>query len=184
MTLPPQLAEGLRRRRELIKKGIKPPPRPICEQLPSVNAYRLQIPRDSRVFTAPNISLRYPFLSGLRLSWDAVEFRLRSLHRRQKGRLQTFALKRIRTGFGVRHVFICTCERAVTKLYKHEGRLACRHCHGAIAASKAINQQQRPAVQASRLQSILDKAKLYNRTREHLTKRFGEMVTMHKSLRR
>jgi hypothetical protein len=68
MAMPWQLREGLKRR----PKG-KFPPRPIAEQLPSVNVNDLQIPRDHRTYVAPNISLRYPFLAGARLSWDAIE---------------------------------------------------------------------------------------------------------------
>src|SRR5215475_2689030 len=93
MTLPPQLAEGLKRRRELLKRGIKPPPKPIVEQLPSISANDLGIPRDSKIYTLPNISLRYPFLANVRMNWDAVEFIFRSLHRGQLGRTQTFAIK-------------------------------------------------------------------------------------------
>src|SRR5215510_14180169 len=100
MTLPPHLAEGLKRRRELIKKGFTPPPRPIVEQLPSISANDLAIPRDSKTYTLPNASLRWPFLANVRMTWDAVELIHRSLHRRQLGRSQTFAIKRIKTGFG------------------------------------------------------------------------------------
>src|SRR5215475_5512532 len=108
MTLPPQLAEGLKRRRELLKRGIKPPPRPIVEQLPSISANDLGIPRDGRTYTLPNAALRWPFLANVRMTWNAVEFHLRSLHRNQEGRTQTFAIKRIKTGFGQpRHAFIC-----------------------------------------------------------------------------
>jgi len=81
MALPWQLEEGLKRRRALIKKGIRPPPRPIVEQLPSVSANELQIPRDSKVYTLPNASLRWPFLANIRMTWDAVELIQRSLHR-------------------------------------------------------------------------------------------------------
>jgi hypothetical protein len=111
--MPPQLREGLR----LHPKGSRPP-RPIAEKLPSVSVNDLHISSldTSKTYTMPNVSLRYPHLSGLRLSIHAVEFQLPSLHRSQPGPVQTFRLKHIKTGFGIRHAFICTCQRPVIKL--------------------------------------------------------------------
>jgi hypothetical protein len=131
--------------------------------------------------TAPNISLRYGFLAGARLSWNAVEFYHPPLHRSQTlDRVQAFPLKHIKTGFGIRHAFICTgCDRAVIKVYLHHHNLACRHCHGAIYASQAIDQHSRPVLQASRIESFLNtKQGLYQRTRERLKQKFSEKVLM------
>jgi hypothetical protein len=128
---------------------------PILEQLPGINVNDLQIPRDYKTYIAPNISLRYGFLAGARLSWDAVEFYFPSLHRGQLGRVQTFELKHIKTGFGIRHAFICIgCDRAVITLYHLHGNLACRHCHGAVFASQILDKRTRPILQISRIQSF------------------------------
>jgi hypothetical protein len=70
------------------------------EQLPSINVKDLPISRDSKTYSAPNISLRYGFLAAARFTWDGVELRLRSPHRGQLGQVQTFPLTRIKTGFG------------------------------------------------------------------------------------
>ena len=50
----------------------------------------------------------------------------------------------------------------------------CRYCHRAIMASEACNQHQRPVLQISRIDSFLNKPKLYHRTRQRLLKRLGE----------
>jgi hypothetical protein len=153
---------------------------PILEQLPSINVNDLQIPRDYKTYIAPNISLRYGFLAGARLSWDAVEFYFPSLHRGQLGRVQTFELKHIKTGFGIRHAFICIgCDRAVITLYHLHGNLACRHCHGAVFASQTLDKRTRPILQISRIQSFLDhKQGLYHRTRERLRQKLGDKIIM------
>ena len=132
-----------------------------------------------------DISLRIPQLAAAKVAHNAVEFHLPSLHRSTIGPIQTFGLKHIRTGFGknsfggIRHAFICDCGRPVTKLYVLNRWIACQRCHNAIHASQAVNQQQRPVLQASRIASFLDnKSKLYHRTRERLRKRLGDKVMM------
>jgi hypothetical protein len=175
MTMPWQLREGLRRR----PKGA--PPRPIAEQLPSINVNELPIPSlyDHKTFTAPHISLRYPHIAGARLSSQAVEFILPSLHRGQTGPSQTFQLKHIKTGFGIRHAFICNCQRPVIRLYCYHRNLACRHCTRVRYASQSLNKQTRPILQANRIQSFLDnKPRLLRRTRDRLQKRLGEKAMM------
>jgi len=174
MAMPWQLRDGLKRR----PKG-KFPPRPICEQLPSIHVNDLTIPRDSKAYSAPNISLRYPFLAAARFTWDAVEFRLRSLHRGQIGRVQTFQLKAIRTGFGrrPRHTFICDCGRPVVRLYHHSGYLGCKRCHNAINAVQAVHSRDRAVLQATRLQDFLDnKPRLFRHVQERLRKRLGDKL--------
>ena len=89
MAMPKQLQRGL-----LVKRYSQcRDPRPIAEELSQININDLNIPRDQKTYTAPNISLRYPQLSGLRLTCNAVEFS-------HNGRTQTFRLKPIKTGFG------------------------------------------------------------------------------------
>jgi hypothetical protein len=81
-----------------------------------------------------------------------VEFYHPSLHRGQAtGLVQTFRLKRIKTGFGIRHVFICGCKRPVINLYYRHRNLACRRCCNAIYASQTLDQRSRPILQASRI---------------------------------
>jgi hypothetical protein len=155
--------------------------RPIAEQLPSVSVNDLPIPapNDFKNYSLPNVSLRYPFLSGVKLSVCVVEFQLPSLHRGQIGPAQSFRLKPIRTGFGIRHAFVCACSRPVIKLYYLHRKLACRRCQDSIYASQALDQRSRPILQASRIESFLDnKSGLYQRTRERLKKKFGEKVMM------
>jgi hypothetical protein len=100
--MPPQLQRGL-----LVKRYSQcRDPRPIAEELSHTNINDLNIPRDHKTYSAPNISLRYPQLSAIRLTCNAVEFT-------HAGRTQTFRLKPIRTGFGYsRFAFICECQRS------------------------------------------------------------------------
>jgi hypothetical protein len=174
--MPKQLRDGLRRH----PKGSRPP-RPIAEQLPSVSVHDLPIPSayDYKTYTMPNISLRYPQLAGVRLSFHAVEFQHPSLHRGQAGPKQTFRLKHIKTGFGIRHAFICACQRPVIKLYYLHRKLTCRRCHDITYASRTCSKRQRPVLQISRIESFLNnKLGLYRRTRERLEKKLGEKVMM------
>jgi len=134
--MPRQLAEGLRRRPK------ERPPRPILEQLPSINTKNLNIPSpyEYKTYILPNISFRFPQIASAKVSFQAVEFHHPSLHRGQIGPIQTFNFKHIDTGFGFRHAFICNCGRPVLRLYYHSRRLACRHCIGGIYSSQAVNQ--------------------------------------------
>jgi hypothetical protein len=173
--MPKQLREGLRRH----PKGSRPP-RPIAEQLPAISVNELTItnPYDYKTYIA-DLSLKYPPLVGAKISYHVIEFHLASLHRDKPGPVFTFRLKHIRTGFGVRHAFICTCQRPVIKLYYLHRKLACRRCHDATYASRTCSKRQRAVLQVSRIQSFLDnKLGLYRRTRERLTKKLGEKVMM------
>src|SRR5262249_11061390 len=172
--LPPQLAQAYKP-----SKGQSR--RPIVEQLPAISVNDLPIPSpyDPQTYTLPNVSFRYPQLAAVRLSFHIVEFHHPSLHRGQAGPVQTFRLKHIKTGFGVRHAFICTCGRAVIKLYHLHRNLACRRCCNAIYASQTLGKRTRPALQALRIESFLEnKPRLSHRTRERLTKKLGQKVVM------
>jgi len=81
MAMPPQLARGLRER----KQSGRTTSRPIAEQLPQININHLKVPRDGQTHVAPNISLRYPHLSRMRIAWNMVEFTHKSLHRSSEG---------------------------------------------------------------------------------------------------
>jgi hypothetical protein len=140
--MPVQLARAQRPKRSA--------PRPLAECLPRVNVNHLKIPKSLAVVTAPWISLRYPFLSGARLSARVVEFAY-------SGRIQSFRLKWIKTGLGLpRFAFICECGRPIVSLYLHHGNLSCRRCVGATYASRVCSKTQRPALQAIRLQALLE----------------------------
>jgi hypothetical protein len=170
MAMPPQLQRGLLARRYSHCRD----PRPIAEELSQINVNELHIPRDHKTYSAPNISLRYPYLSGIRLTCNAVEFT-------HTGRTQTFALKPIRTGFGYfRFAFICQCQRPVIKLYFRHANLACHACHKAIRASQTLGKRTRPLLKALRLQTFLDlkTSTMRKQTRQRLLKRLGEKSLM------
>jgi hypothetical protein len=171
MAMPPQLRNCIRPRKST---------KPIVEQLPSISISELRVPRDFKTYTLPNVSLRYPYLSGVRLSCAAVEFHIPSPFRGREGTVQTFRLKHIKTGFGIRHAFICnTCNRAVLKLYYLNRSLACRRCSNARYASQVCDKHSRPVLQAARVQSFLDnKPRLFRSARERLEKKFGQKVML------
>jgi hypothetical protein len=113
--------------------------------------------------------LRYPFISNARLSAYVVEF----AHTR--GRIQSFKLKAIKTGFGIRFAFICNCGKPVISLYYRYGNLSCRHCCNVVYASQTCSKRQRSALQAIRIEHFLNnKRGLFRHTRERLKKRLGE----------
>jgi hypothetical protein len=178
VTMPWQLREGLKRR----VKGA--PPRPIVEKTPCISANDLKIPsqNDPKTYTLPNISLRYPWLVAARLSCEAIEFTIPSLHRGQPGTAQQFEVKHIRTGigkagYGIRHSFVCDCGEPVIKFYYLNRHIACRYCHRLVYASQTIDQNMRPVLQISRLESFLAKPRLL-KARERLTKRLGQKLVM------
>jgi hypothetical protein len=155
------------------------PPRPIIEKLQyiSVNTLKISSLNRDKTYKMDNVSLRWPFLSLVRLSCEAVEFRLPPLHRGGEGIKQVFGLKPHRVTFGIRYYFKCDCGRNTQKLYCLHRRLACRHCHRAIPASQAISKRQRIILQASRLETFLA-SRLYKQTRERLTKKLGEKAML------
>jgi hypothetical protein len=162
MAMPPQLERGLWLKRHYRRREQ----RPLAENLPSINVNDLKIPRDYKTYTAPYISLRYPQISGIRLAFHSVEFH-------HSGRVQTFRLKWIKTGFGYpRPAFICQCGRPVVSLYFRGGNLACRRCSNAIYASQACDKHKRPALQSHRITQFLKfKPCLWHRTRKRLQTR-------------
>jgi hypothetical protein len=173
--MPWQLKRGLQQR----VKGA--PPRPIVENLDSIAVHKLPIPvlSDARRYVIPHVSLTFPWLLACKVSRDCVELHIPSLHRNQLGPVQTFKLKHIRTGFGIRHAFICQCGRPVLKLYVLNRYIACRRCSNARYASQTLDKRDRPVLQASRIAHFLDnKSKLYRRTRERLRKRLGDKLMM------
>ena len=70
MPMPAQLARGLRAERQ----SRHTEQRPIAEMLPHINVNDLDIPRDYKTYTAPNISFRYPQTSNMRIAYHRVEF--------------------------------------------------------------------------------------------------------------
>jgi hypothetical protein len=153
--------------------------RPILEKLQSISAKNLKIPSpyDTKTYILPNIAFRIPQLASARVNYQFVEFRHPPLHRGQQGPTQTFGLKHIKVGFGVRHNLICECGRPVQKLYLFQRNIACRHCLKTRYASQILGKRSRPILQASRIHSFLDgKPRLFRRTRERLQKLLGEKL--------
>jgi hypothetical protein len=116
--------------------------------------------------------IKWPFVASIKLAWDFIEFHLPPLHRGQNGPVQSFRIKPIKAGFGTRHAFVCNCGEGVIKLYHHNRRIACRHCHRGRYASRAISRTSRPALQAARLEDFFNKP-IWQQTKAKLLKRFG-----------
>src|SRR5262245_28669239 len=157
MTMPWQLARAKRPKRS--------EPRPLAECLPHINVNDLDVPRDYKTYIA-NLSLRYGFVSSMKINWNMVQF----FH---SNRAQTFKLKRIATGHGgiykPRHAFICECGRPVIKLYFRHANLACRRCCNATYASRTLGKRSRPVLQDIRLRTFLQlKTYMSKRNRQRL----------------
>jgi hypothetical protein len=173
MAQPPQLARAYKPRKSS---------RPIVELLPAINVKDLRInslnQHKERILR--DVSLRWPFLAGIRFNWDSVEFYLPSLHRNQLGAVFEFKLIHIKAGTSgsYRHAFICQCGRAAVKLYERHRRIACKECHGAVWSSQTIGPRMRPILQASRIQSFLDNKRLMHKTKERLRKRLGDKLML------
>jgi hypothetical protein len=172
MTMPWQLRKGLLERRYSRRTERKP----LAENLPQINVNDLKLPRDYAILRLPNISLRYPHISSARLSFHVVEFA-------HSGRIQSFRLKRIKTGFGFpRPAFICQCGRPVISLYFRHQNLACRRCVDATYASRTLGKRTRPILKAHRLETFLAlKTNIRNSTRQRLLKRLGDKALMPQS---
>jgi hypothetical protein len=143
-------------------------PRPLAECLPRINVNDLKIPRDYKTYTASDISLRYPEISGLRISAYMVEFH-------HNNRIQAFRFKWIKTGFGYpRPAFICQCGRPVISLYLRHTNLSCRRCSSAVYASQTLNQYQRPVLRTHRIKQYLRfKPSLTAKTKQRLQARIS-----------
>jgi hypothetical protein len=145
-------------------------PRPIAETLPRINVNDLGVPRDYKTYTSPNISFSYPHLSNMRIAYNMVQFA-------HSGRVQSFRLKWIKTGFGLpRPAFICECGRPTIRLYFRHQHLACRRCTKALYASQVCGKRTRPVLQSIRLHSFI-KLKHYMRknTRQRLQSRLNTL---------
>jgi len=172
MSMPWQLREGLRRH----PKGSRPP-RPIAEQLPSINVKDLGIPRRYGVTNVINLSFKFPDVPSVKATAETVEFQLRSVHRGQPGPKQVFRIKAINTGIGIRHCLFCNCGRSVERLYYHQRRLACLRCCNAIRLSQACNHQQRPILQASKVETFLNAhPRIKRKTRERLNQKLSKLL--------
>jgi hypothetical protein len=149
--------------------------------LPAISVNELQIPYywDPKSYIIQNVSLKWPFVTAIKVARDKIEFIQPSLHRGRPGPSQVFRLKHIRTGFGLRHAFVCDCGRSVFKVYCCNRHLACRRCHHATYASRTLGKRTRPLLQAARIQSFLDnKPRLFRRTHERLLRKLGQKTMM------
>src|SRR5262245_43367127 len=173
--MPWQLARAKRPKRSA--------PRPLVEELP-----RLDIDDLCRWHAFPSqyeahkshyleVPFRYPFLKNLIIALDAIEAN------HHNGYTQIIPLHWIKTGFGgnnrPRPMLSCTnCGRAVRRLYCKYASLKCRRCADATYASRACSKNQRPALQAQRLQAFLKlKPLLWHRTRKRLQARVNKSTT-------
>jgi hypothetical protein len=162
MSMPWQLKVGLYNKR----KYRRHEPRLIAECLPSINVNDLDIPRNYQTYIAPDISLRFPHISNMRIAWNMVQFA-------HSDRVQTFNFKWIKTGFGYpRPAFICECGRPTIKLYFHRLNLACRQCCNVVYACQTRNKRSRPILKAIRLRNFLEfKSGMSKRNRQRLKAR-------------
>ena len=146
--------------------------RPIAEELSHVNVFDLKIKPNWRTYTAPDISLRYPWLNGLRITAHVIQFA-------HHGRIQAFKLRWTKTICGFRPNFICQCGRPVVRLYLRNTNLSCRRCTGAIYASQTLNKYTRPLLQSRRLEQFLQfKPSIKHKAKQRLQARLN--VLKHK----
>jgi hypothetical protein len=146
MGMPWQLARAHRPRKST---------RPIVEQLPSINVNDLRAPKDYQTYVMSGASLRWPFLSCIRVSCAAAELTLPSPFRGREPKILIFKLKPIYTGIGIRYAFICQCGKPVIKLYWYNNIIACKRCCNARMASQACSQDNRSVLEATRIASVL-----------------------------
>jgi hypothetical protein len=137
--------------------------------------------RTITTYALPNISLRYPQLAAMQISFNCAKV----VHR--SGRTQTIPLKWIKTGFGgnyrPRYAFVCQCGRSVISVYCHYDGLACRYCWNAVYASQVCDRYRRPVLQARRSQAFLKlKAGLWQSTRNRLQARIAAAKADHRYL--
>jgi AAA domain len=62
--------------------------------------------------------------------------------------------------FRQRPLLVCQCGRSVRRLYFRLGHLACRRCLNATYASRQLSKNNRPILQAKRLQRLLELKKV------------------------
>jgi len=131
-------------------------PRPIVELLQYVSIddlCRLKVfPQHRHGRSSMAAMFKYPFLKRLVISRQSIDFEHVS------GYTQTIGLVWIRCGLGgERPIFVCLeCSCGARRLFLHHGRLACKHCVGAVYASQACDQRMRPVLQAIRLRRFLE----------------------------
>jgi hypothetical protein len=165
MAMPWQLKVGLYNK----KKSGRTEQRPLAETLPHINVNDLDVPRDYKTYIAPNISMRYPHINTMKISHFMVSFA-------HSDRVQTFRFKSIKTGFGgnysPRYAFVCECGRSTTKLYFRHQHLGCRACFNLTYASRVLNKDNRPRLQAIRLNNFTQlKSGMHRHTKQRLQAR-------------
>jgi hypothetical protein len=154
---------------------------PHCSTPHKKNVNDLPIENNHKTYALPNISLRYPQLAAMQISFNCAKV----VHR--SGRTQTIPLKWIKTGFGgnyrPRYAFVCQCGRSVISVYCHYDGLVCRYCWNAVYASQVCDRYRRPVLQARRLQAFLKlKAGMWQSTRNRLQARIAAAKADHRYL--
>jgi hypothetical protein len=156
--------------------------RPLVEQLQFLSANDLArykmfpAPHElDRRIVYPNVSLRFPLLARLVVSLSQIEATLRG------GCTETIGMYWARCTFGKpRPIFICPrCGRHAIKVYLHNERLACRHCHRAVRLSQKVHSRLRPVLRAHKIERYLAlKSNSWKRSRARLLARYGEQSMM------
>jgi len=161
MVMPPQLAEGLRRRK--LKPKRFQTSRPIVETLPRIDIVDLcrwnVFPKDWHKSHYLEALFKYPFVRSLVISLEDIEINHLSDYN------QIIPLRWLCP----RPLFVCQCSRRVAKLYFNGGGLACPRCLGATYASRACSKRLRPILQAQRIKSFL-------KLKSYMSRRNGQRI--------
>jgi len=139
--MPSQLARAKRRH----SRHSEPPP--TVEFLPAININDLRhvIPRDysTNIYSSP---FGYPQVQRFRVSGRGIEIV------DHFGRVQTFRIEWIRTGFGApRPIFVCSCGYGAIRLFARYGTYACKACHKAVHMCQRQNRRGRKRLRACKL---------------------------------
>jgi len=138
------------------KRPKRSEPRPIVELLQCVSIgdlCRLKVfPQHRHGRSTLTATFQYPFLKGLVVSRQSIDFQHVS------GYTQRVGLHWCKAGFGQYPIFVCgECSCGARKLYLHHGRLACKHCIGAVHACQLCSgRDMRRRLRNIRLRRLLE----------------------------
>ncbi len=125
----------------------------IVEKIPSLNISDLSKAGalEPGWHTFPHISIRYPFLSGMRTTRYRVD-----LWMTRASTPTSFAVEWARCNLGGRRPwFKCRCGARVGKLYCGGMFIGCRHCYGAVYECQRRSAKGRLHQQASKIRLSL-----------------------------
>jgi hypothetical protein len=160
--------------------------RPILSELPTIRV--TDLPRSYETIDVPPKKW-VGLIDRIRVSNAAAEFTLNS-HRvfpRGRGNVSQFKFKYSPVTYGLRRSFICgECNQPATKLYVHQGRIACRFCTGGRYFTQTLSQPARRTYQAFNVIDFVTKrgglrrrsvARLWSRVETILARSQGRMST-------